>query len=62
MIFYKYNVEKNNVLSSFATFGNIIEVCKISTFQRKVSTIFPKVLNIYFFPKIFQKVEVVRLR
>ena len=47
--FQKYNVDKNNVFLSFATFGNIIEVCKIGTFQRKISTIFLQVLNIYLF-------------
>ena len=44
------------MLSSFTTFGNIIEVCKISTFQRNIFTIFLKVLNIYLFSKIFHKV------
>ena len=57
--FQKYNVEKNNVFSSFATFGNIIEVCKIGIFQRNISTIFLKVLNIYLFSEVLQKVEIV---
>ena len=49
-------------MSSFATFGNVIEVCKIGTFQRNIFPIFLKVLNIYLFSKIFQKVEIVMLR
>ena len=55
--FYKKNVEKNNVLSSFATFVNIIEVCKIGIFLLKISTIFLKVLNIYLFLKYFGKLQ-----
>ena len=54
MTFQKYTVEKKNVLSSFATFGNIIEVCKSGAFQQNISAIFLKVLNIYLFLKIFQ--------
>ena len=53
---------KKNVPSSIATFGNIIEVCKIGAFQRNISTMFLKVSNIYLFSKIFQKVEIVVLR
>ena len=34
-------------MSSFATFGNTIEMCKISAFQRNFFTIFQKVFNIY---------------
>ena len=60
--FQKYNVEKNNVFSFFATFGNIIEICKIDTFQRNISTIFLKVLNINFFSEIFQKFEIAMVR
>ena len=41
--------------SSFATFGNIIEVSKIGIFQRNLSKIFLKVSNIHLFSKIFQK-------
>ena len=37
-------------------------MCKISTFQRNISTIFLKILNIYLFSKIFQKVKIVMLR
>ena len=40
----------------------MIEMCKIHTFQRNLSKTLLKVLNIYFFPKIFQKVEIVMLR
>ena len=39
-----------------------MEVCKIGTFQRNISRIFLKVLNIYLFSKIFEKVEIVMLR
>ena len=49
-------------MSSFATFRNIIKVFKIGTLQRNMCTIFLKVLNTYFFSKIFQKVEIVMLR
>ena len=31
----------------FATFGNTIKICKISAFQRILSTIFLKVCKIY---------------
>ena len=31
----------------FATFGNTIEMCKISAFERNLSTIFLKIFNIY---------------
>ena len=55
-------MQKKNVFSSFATFENIIEVCKIGLFYRNISTIFLKVLNIYLFLEIFQKVEIVMLR
>ena len=55
-------MEQNNFPSSFPTFGNIIEVCKIGTFQRNIFTIFLKVSNIYLFLKIFQKFEIVMLR
>ena len=37
-------------------------VPKIGTFQRNLSTIFLKVLNIYLFSKIFPKVKTVMLR
>ena len=46
----------------FATFGNILEMCKIRVFQRNFSAIFLKVLNIYLFSNIFQKVRTVILR
>ena len=46
----------------FATFGNIIRMCKIGTLQRNVSTMFLKILNIYLVLKIFQKVRIVMLR
>ena len=59
-LFVRFTVSQ--VTSSFATFRNIIEVSKTGTFQRNISTIFLKVLNIYLFSKIFQKVEIVMLR
>ena len=37
-------------------------MCKIGTFQWNLPTIFLKLLNIYFFSKIFQKVKIVTLR
>ena len=46
----------------FATFQNTIQVWKIGTFQGNLSTIFLKVLNIYLFSKIFQKVEIAMLQ
>ena len=46
----------------FATFGHIIEMCKIGIFQQNLSTIFLKVLNINLILKIFQKVKIVMLR
>ena len=46
----------------FATFGNILEMCQIRIFQRNLSAIFLKVLNIYLFLNIFQKVRIVMLR
>ena len=60
--FWKNNWKKNNVSSSLAAFGNIIEMCKIGTFQRYLFTIFVKVLKIYLFSKIFQKVKIVIFR
>ena len=36
-------------------------MCKIGTFQGNLSTIFLKLLNIYLFSKIFQKVKTVML-
>ena len=36
-------------------------MCKIGTFQGNLPTIFLKVLNIYLFSKIFQKLEIVML-
>ena len=36
----------------FATFENIIQMCKIGTFQRNFSTMFLKILNIYFVQNI----------
>ena len=47
--FYKYNFKKIMFHHHFATFGNIVEVCKMGVFQWDVSTIFLKVLNIYLF-------------
>ena len=52
----KYNI------ATFATFRNIIQVCKIGTFEGNLSTIFLKVLNFHLFSKIFQKIEIVMLR
>ena len=43
---------------ALATFFNITKMCKIKKFQRIFSTIFLKLLNIYFFSKIFQKLEI----
>ena len=37
-------------------------MCKIGTFHRNLSTLFMKVLNIYLFSKIFEKVEIVMLQ
>ena len=37
-------------------------MCKIGTFQWNLSTIFLKLLNIYLFSKILQKVKIVMLR
>ena len=37
-------------------------MCKIGTFQRNLSTIFSKLLDIYLFSELFQKVEIVMLR
>ena len=47
---------------NFATFGNILEMCKIRVLQRNLSTIFLRVLNIHLFLNIFQKVRIVMLR
>ena len=41
-------MKKNNFSSSLATFWNIIEICKIGTFQRNLSKIFLILLNICF--------------
>ena len=49
--------KKNNVSSLIATFGNINKVCKIGTFQRNISTILVKILNIYLFQKYFKKLK-----
>ena len=38
----------------FATFGNIIEMCKINAFKRNLPTIFIKVFNFYLILNIFQ--------
>ena len=46
----------------FATFENILEMCKIGVFQRNASTIFLKALNIYLFLNIFQKFGILMLR
>ena len=54
MIFEK-KMQKNDVTSSFVTLENIIEVCKIGTFQRNLSTMLLKVLNIYLFQKYFRQ-------
>ena len=60
---FQNNIKKNNnVSSSLAAFGNIIEMCKIVTFQRNLSKIFLKVLNIYLSLKIFQEIKIVILR
>ena len=34
-------------------------MCKIGTFQGNLSTIFRKILNIYLFSRVFQKVEII---
>ena len=52
--------KKNDWL--FATIWNISKMYKIGTIQRNLSTTFLKTLNIYLFSKIFQKVEIVKLR
>ena len=44
-----------------ATFEKIIQMCKIGTFQRNISTMFLEVLNINLFLKIFQKIRMVML-
>ena len=56
------NKKENDFPSSLATFWNIIEICKIDTFQRNLSKIFPIQLNIYLFPKILQQAQTVMLR
>ena len=57
----KYNIKKK-IDSSLATFLNISKMSKIGIFQQNLSTIFVKLLNIYLFSKIFQKVKIVMLR
>ena len=57
----KFKKYKKNV-SALARFLNIIEMYKISKFQRNLSTIFLKLLNIYLFSKIFQNIKIVMLR
>ena len=47
---------------ALATFWNISKMCEIEKFQRNLSTIFLKLLNIYLFSKIFQKVKIVMLQ
>ena len=37
-------------------------MCKFGTFQRNLSSIFLKLLNIYLFSEIFQKVKIIMLR
>ena len=54
--------QNNDFEILFTKFRNIIQVCKINTFQENLPTIFIKVLNLYLFSKIFQKVEIVILR
>ena len=51
----KYNIERN--LLSLAAFRNIIEMCKIGTFKRNITTIFLTLLNIHLFSLIFQKAK-----
>ena len=46
----------------FATFGNTIEICQISAFQRILFAIFLKVFNIYLTSNILKKVSIVILR
>ena len=64
LVFCKLNKNIwNNILEILlATFRNIIQVFKIGPFQGNLSAIFLKVLNIYSFSKIFQRVEIVMLR
>ena len=47
---------------ALATFWNIRKMCKIESYQQDLSTIFLKLLNIYLFSKIFQKVKILMLR
>ena len=42
----------------FRRYSNIIKICKIGKFQLNNSTIFLKLLNIYFFSKIFHKIKI----
>ena len=41
----------------FATFRNMIEMCKIDTFERNLSTMFLKILNIYLVLKIIFQLQ-----
>ena len=58
-VFWSCNLQ---LWRALATFLNISKMCKIEKFQRNLSTIFLKLLNIYLFSKIFQKVKIVMLR
>ena len=42
-------------------FEILLKSAKFGTFQRNLSTVFLKALNIYLFIKIFQKVKIVML-
>ena len=59
---YIYCDVEKKILRHHLQFGNLIEVCKIGTFQRNIFTKFLKVLNIYVFLKIFQKFEILMFR
>ena len=62
MLTFFCKIKLNKILDIlFAIFQNIIQVCKIGTFQGNLPKIFLKVLNIYFFSKIFPKVEIIML-
>ena len=61
IIYNKIIYKKNNVSSSLATFGNIIEMCKKGIWRRNLSTKFLKGLNIHLFSKRNKKVQIVML-
>ena len=55
-------MQKKIMFSHHLQHLEILLKCKIITFQRNISERFLKVLNIYLFPEIFQKVEILMLR